>query len=153
MTDLDLDALEALLKEAPHPGEWKATSGGTLRTDDASIDYPPCVRSHWKDEQERRCQRIIAESDNEADVSLIAALYNAAPELIAEAREARRLREVERNIRFYANSIEDTLRNRPSLPPASPWGDGYNEACNHVIRELRDIVGVKPVVSTEENEK
>ena len=66
------------------------------------------------------------------------------------AREARRLREVERNIRFYANSIEDTLRNRPSLPPASPWGDGYNEACNHVIRELRDIVGVKPVVSTEE---
>jgi hypothetical protein len=93
VSDLDLDALEALLKEAPHPGEWKATSGGTLRTDDASIDYPPCVRSHWKDEQERRCQRIIAESDNEADVSLIAALYNAAPELIAEAREARRLRE------------------------------------------------------------
>jgi hypothetical protein len=137
VSDLDLDALEALLKEAPHPGEWKATSGGTLRTDDASIDYPPCVRSHWKDEQERRCQRIIAESDNEADVSLIAALYNAAPELIAEARKARRLREGIRDFRERCNkggphSLNDFLR----------------ISCGLVVAVLDGIL--EPVVSTEE---
>lgn len=110
---LDLDALAAL-ERAATPGEWLVALNGSAET---------CLRFIWRNDYGGNLSpegrnvgaTRVARDFHEKDAALTAALRNAAPQLIAAAREAERLRAALANAervaqRFSGQACLDRIR-------------------------------------------
>src|ERR1700728_1779106 len=128
MPGVDLDALEAIEREAT-PGPWRRAMTGYSVRSDAPL-YPNrtdivCTANYRLD----RDEKLFAQWVNDAD--LIPAARNALPALIAELRDLRRL---------YANVLAGAERRRTLVAEARALADAATAAPWDVGSEVSEVL-------------